>query len=182
MRIFLVGFMGCGKSSIGRHLARHLSLSLLDLDSRVEERGGITIREIFELHGEDAFRDLEHRCLCEIEQEDDLVIATGGGSFVFERNREIINQLGTSVWIRPDFENIVSRMSEQGKRKRPLFQNPEQAGALYRERIPAYRRADIEIHVSPEETARQVAARIAAQLQTARPQKNGVRDLQAGKK
>lgn len=159
-RIFLVGFMGAGKTSIGRQLAAELGYADLDLDREIEFTARASVRQIFERQGEEAFRELEHQCLKSTSGKDHLVLSTGGGTMTFERNRRLIAQAGVSVFLHPSFETIVSRMTAHGRRTRPLFQDEEQARRLYTRRLPDYRLADVEIPIESGETAAEVAARI----------------------
>lgn len=161
-RVYLTGFMGAGKSSVGRVLAQTLDFSFIDLDTLIEERGGLSVAEIFELHGERAFRNLETRCLGETEVLPRVVVATGGGTVTLERNVEIIRRAGVSFWLDPSFETILGRLSEVGRAQRPRFQDEDQARALFRERQPHYARADFRVEISVSETAPDVAARICA--------------------
>ena len=149
MRVYLTGFMGSGKSSVGRHLAQRLGAEFLDLDQEIERAAGMTVREIFERHGEPAFRQM---------------VATGGGTVTFEANARWIAQQGIAVWLHPAFATIVARIGGLGKHDRPLFRDEAQALALYRERLPAYRKADLTVDVRPGERAEEVAARIALLL------------------
>lgn len=168
MRVYLTGFMGAGKTAVGGMVAEILGCPLLDLDQEIEKRAGRSVREIFELDGESHFRDLEHACLKETARLDEAVVATGGGTMTYERNREVVRGLGTSVWLHPSFATILRRIDEGGRRARPLFRDPEEAKRLYEERLPAYRLADLEISIAPEETAAQVAERLAARLRERR--------------
>jgi shikimate kinase len=164
MRIYLTGFMGSGKSTVGRCLAERLSIPFVDLDAEIERRAGMTVREIFERHGEPAFRRMEHEALRATLELPDAVVATGGGTMVFEGNLRLIRSSGLSVWLNPPFAAIVSRIGALGKRDRPLFRDERQALALYQERLPAYRRADLTVDVAPEEEPEEVAARIALRI------------------
>lgn len=164
MRIYLTGFMGAGKSAVGGKLAKLLGCPFLDLDAAVEERAGMSIPAIFDRQGENAFRDLEHECLKGTSGMANAVIATGGGLVTFERNREVLQELGTTVWLHPSFATIVGRLSKKGREARPLFRNESEARKLYRERLPAYRTADLEIEIGARESIGQVTKRIAQQL------------------
>ena len=156
MRIYLVGFMGSGKSTVGRRLATRLGWAFVDLDKEVELRSGIDVPTLFEQRGEEAFRDYEYAALAAIAHDVRVVVATGGGTFVSERNVELIKRTGVSVWLNPPFELLVKRI-EGSHRKRPLFRDPEQARALLEQRLPAYRQADLEIRPRPGQTADSVA-------------------------
>jgi shikimate kinase len=161
MRIYLTGFMGSGKSTVGRRLAERLGIPFLDLDEEIERRAGVRVREIFERYGEPAFRRMETEALRETISRPDVVVATGGGTMMFEGNARLIRAAGLSVWLNPAFATIVGRIGALGKEDRPLFKDEVQALALYRERLPAYRRADLTLDIAPGEGPEEIAARIA---------------------
>jgi shikimate kinase len=158
--------MGSGKTTVGRALAGALGWPFFDLDAEVEARAAMTVREIFERHGEPVFRALEHEAFRDLmRREPPLVVATGGGTFTFERNVALVRGAGRSVWLNPSFATIVRRIGALGKHDRPLFRNEVEALALYRARLDAYREADHRIDVGAEETPEEVAARVALWLQ-----------------
>ncbi|NJL27879.1 MAG: shikimate kinase [Thermoanaerobaculia bacterium] len=160
MRIYLTGFMGAGKSAVGQALADLLGVPFVDLDAEVETRAGLSVRQIFESAGEAAFRDLEYQALRATAALENAIVATGGGTITFERNLAFLRQAGVSIWLNPSFQTIADRIGGRGKLDRPLFQSEEQAFELYRHRLDAYRRADLDVAIGPEETPREVAARI----------------------
>lgn len=160
MRIFLTGFMGAGKSTVGQLLAGRLEVPFADLDYEIEARMGATVREIFERRGEAEFRRMEHEILREICQRPALVAATGGGTITFEANRELMRRAGLSVWLHPSFATIVGRIGAEGKKDRPLFRDETQAWELYRKRLAAYEQADLKVDVDEREAPEEVAARI----------------------
>ncbi len=164
MRIYLTGFMGSGKSTIGRRLAERLGCPFVDLDQEIEERAGLSVREIFEWHGESEFRRLEAETLRATGELEDVVVATGGGTAAFDANARWMRENGLLVWLNPAFSTIVGRIGGLGKKDRPLFRDEAQALALYRERLPAYRQADLTVDVRAEEQPQEVAARIALLL------------------
>lgn len=168
MRIYLTGFMGAGKTAVGGNLSELLGCPLVDLDREVEARAELSVRDIFERLGEGAFRELEHDCLKQTVRFQEAVVATGGGTMTFPRNVAVIRRLGVSVWLNPSFATIVERIGGRGKRDRPLFKTEEQALALFRQRLPAYRQSDLQMDVAPHETAPEVAARIALRLRERR--------------
>jgi len=160
MRLFLTGFMGAGKTTIGRRLAERLQMPFVDLDSEIERRAGRPVRDIFTQQGEAAFRQLEQEALLEILESPDAVVSTGGGTMAFEGTSRLIQANGISIWLHPSFATIVRRIGGRGKRDRPLFRDEAQALALYRERLPAYRRSDLTVDIAPDERPEEIAARI----------------------
>jgi shikimate kinase len=160
MRLYLCGFMGVGKTKVGRLVAEARSIPFRDLDCEVEAAAGISVARIFAEQGEQAFRDLEHGCLLETAQEEHLVVALGGGTFTFERNRALIAALGCSVWLDVPFALIAARLTPEKRQKRPLFADEERARALYGERAASYGLADHRLRVENEAPAAEVAARI----------------------
>ncbi len=163
MRVFLVGFMAAGKSRIGRRLARSLDWTFLDLDTAIAEREGQPVADLIVERGESWFRERETEALERCATVDQAVIATGGGAFTLERNRRLIAELGTSVWLDPPWEALCRR-AQQSHKRRPLFETPDQAQALYESRLESYRQADLRIRTRGTERKREVAAVIARRL------------------
>ena len=163
MRVFLVGFMAAGKSRIGRRMARDLGWPFLDLDSDIAEREGRPVADLIVERGESWFRERETAALERCAAVDQAVIATGGGVFTLERNRRLIAELGTSVWLDPPWE-ALSRRAQQSHKRRPLFESPDQARALYESRLEAYRQADVRVRTRGTERKRDVAAGIIRRL------------------
>jgi shikimate kinase len=161
MRVYLTGFMGSGKTTVGRRLAARLGVPFVDLDEMIEQWSGATVREIFEAQGEADFRQMEAEVLRDTARFPDVVVATGGGTMVSEPNARWIGANGLSVWLNPPFGTIVSRIGAWGKADRPLFRDEVQALELYRQRLPAYRRSDVTVDVAPGEGPEEIAARIA---------------------
>jgi shikimate kinase len=122
MRIFLLGFMGSGKSSLAKELSAKLGYKFIDLDSQIEEKAGKNINSIFEKDGEEKFREIEHQCLKDAIVNDNCVIATGGGTPCFYDNMEIINNNGLSIYIRLNPGILASRLYS-AKSERPLLKN-----------------------------------------------------------
>ncbi len=161
MRVYLTGFMGSGKTTVGWRLAQRLSVPFVDLDQEIERQAGMTVREVFERQGEPAFRQMEAEALRGTLALPDVVVATGGGTMVFEGNYRLIHSNGLSVWLNPAFATLASRIGGRGKAARPLLKDETQALARYRERLPADRRADVTVDVAPREGPEEIAARIA---------------------
>jgi len=168
MRIFMTGFMGAGKTTVGQRLAALLELPFVDLDQEIERLAGSTVREIVERQGEPWFRRLELEALQSVVGRGDAVIATGGGTLTSELGARLVRDAGLSVWLNPSFATIVERIGALGKADRPLFRGEAQVLALYRERLPVYRKADLTVDVSPEEAPEEVAARIGLLLRERR--------------
>lgn len=164
MNVFLVGFMGAGKTTVGRLLAERLAVPFLDLDLAIEEAAGQSVREIFMQRGEPVFRQWEREALERAASGSAAVIATGGGTFASPGNAELMKRHGLTVWLHPTFATLAARIGFEGKEDRPLFRDEMQALALYRERLPAYQSADVTIEIGPEETPEEITARILLRL------------------
>lgn len=144
--IVLVGMMGAGKSTIGRRLAARLNLPFVDADTEIEAAAGMTIPEIFELHGEPHFRDGEARVIARLLEGGPAVLATGGGSFMREETRRRIGEKAVSIWLKADPDIIMRRVKRRVDR--PLLQTTDPAATVSRllsEREPVYQHADITI-------------------------------------
>jgi len=122
MRIFLIGFMGAGKTTIGRKLSEDLNLKFIDLDKYIENKIGMTITFIFNKMGEKKFRLIEKECLIELSKEENVIIATGGGTPCFYNNMQKILDCGISIYLKTEIEYLLKRL-EKDKNGRPLIQN-----------------------------------------------------------
>ena len=120
MKIFLVGYMGCGKSTIGRKLAEIMGISFVDLDKYIEERYFKSVPAIFAEEGEERFREKERTALMEVAQFENVVIGTGGGAPCFFDNMDLMNKTGVTVYIAPDTEVLAARLI-RSKTERPLI-------------------------------------------------------------
>lgn len=139
--IILIGFMGCGKSTIGRHLERMLGYPLVDTDTLIEEKTEMRIPQLFSKRGECYFRELEGAILHQLSSPNAprRIISTGGGIVVRKRNRSLLKELGYVVWLHAPVETILERTSRN--RNRPLLNTPnprEKVDALLSERQPLY--------------------------------------------
>lgn len=121
MKIYLIGYMGSGKSTLGKELASALGVTWVDLDNEFEERYKIKISQFFEKYGEKTFRELEHKVLFDISLRDNLVISTGGGAPCYNDNMDLMNRTGMTVYLKGSPELLLSRIESSGS-KRPLFQ------------------------------------------------------------
>jgi shikimate kinase len=146
--IFLVGFMGCGKTTMGRKLSLALGYSFIDLDHVFEDRAGMNISEYFTIRGEDAFRELESTILKETEYPQNAVVSTGGGLPCFFDNMDWINAHGQSVYMKLTPKALASRL-ETAKNPRPVLQGKKGDELVafieskLAEREPFYSRASI---------------------------------------
>jgi shikimate kinase len=142
--IYLLGFMGSGKSTVGVLLAQELGWPFIDLDSVIEAGQAASIREIFERAGEPFFRELERAALTEASKAAPAVIALGGGTFAQKPNVELIRQSGgATVWLECPLEELRQRCREIDNR--PLFRDPQSFAQLLNQRLPYYRLADYRV-------------------------------------
>lgn len=156
MKLFLVGYMGCGKSSLGKKIAKAMGIRFIDTDAEVESREGATIADIFHYEGEEYFRKSERYIIEELAASDeDMVISTGGGVPLWEDNMEVMNQSGVTLYLKRTAEQIASRLSPHGREKRPKLRglNDEELVAFMRDnmaqREPYYCKATLTIDCTP---------------------------------
>ena len=156
MKVFIIGFMGSGKSYVGRRLAQLLDYLYVDTDNLVENTEGVTIAELFDAKGEAAFRTIESNALKGLLKWDNIVIATGGGAPCFHDNMTFINNSGITVYLKTDPELLLERLKSEAE-KRPLLGNRSEAELLafinskIAERAVFYEQADIIIHQNSNE-------------------------------
>ena len=162
VRVVLVGFMGSGKTSVGRLLARRLGYRLEDMDRRIEERTGRRIAAIFRDDGEEAFRRLECEEARILSDLPGTVVATGGGAFARPDTRALLRKGALTVWLRCDLDTLIARVPADGSR--PLAGNRDIMRALLEEREPSYRLADATVDASAG-TPREVVNRIAGLIE-----------------
>ncbi len=165
--IYLLGFMGSGKTRVGQALAKNLDRDFIDTDQLVEQKAGKTISQIFEQQGEEEFRRLEHLCIKEASRGKGAVIALGGGAPCRAENRKLIRQ-GISVYISVAPDVILERVNRTNKR--PLLaglsdaEKREKIEALLGQRERFYRQADVIVKIDAEGTAEEVADNIIENL------------------
>lgn len=165
-RVYLIGPMGAGKSTIGRQLASELKLGFIDTDTEIEERCGADIPWIFDVEGEDGFRNRETQILEDVAQQTQCVIATGGGIVTRDRNRQILQGSGYVVYLHTTIEQQLERTSRD--RKRPLLQvdQPEETiRQLMQEREPLYRDLADLVVFTDRRTAKKVSAEIVTAIE-----------------
>ena len=137
-RIALIGFMGSGKTTVGRLVAARLGYRFLDLDVLITENAGKSIREIFDEDGEEAFRRIESDALYSVREMNRLVIATGGGAPVRQENQEFFENLATTFYLEVSFKEFLKRAGRDPARPM-LDRSEEEVKKLYRSRLPIYR-------------------------------------------
>jgi shikimate kinase len=162
MKIYLVGFMGSGKTTIGRELAARIDAPFFDLDELIEAAEQMTIRTLFAQRGEPYFRKRERDLLRSTKSLDSAVIATGGGTFTFDENIQFIQSEGLSVYLSAPYALLRSRIGS--KEDRPLFRDDITTHELYANRIRYYRMSDITIDVREEETPAEIVERLVLEL------------------
>ncbi len=163
-RVYLVGFMGCGKTAIGRRLAGRLRVPFVDVDAEIERASGLTVRALFEESGEPAFRQREAVFLAGTESLESAVVATGGGAYIPEANRRAMRRLGRVVFLDVPFPVLSERLA--GKTDRPLFQSVEQAARLFAQRDPFYRMGSLRVSLQGTETLDEAADRVLRALES----------------
>lgn len=160
--IVLCGFMGCGKTSVGRRAAKLLGRRFCDLDQYIEKKEGMTVAQIFERYGEAGFRQREARAVEEVARQGNMVVACGGGTVLFPGNLDLFHQSrGTILFLDVPLAALQERLKND--RKRPLLQKPDRRrviAQLYAERCPKYRAA-ADVTVDAGAPAVVVARRIA---------------------
>lgn len=171
MKIVLTGFMGTGKTSVGKELARKLGYEFIDTDTLIERMEGMPISFIFKKKGEEYFRELESRTVEEISQLRNVVIATGGGVIKNKKNVENLGRRGIIIWLKADPEIILRRVMTEGG-KRPLLDVKEPLGEINKllsERMKLYEQADTYVdtnYITPRETAGEIMEMLALDFDT----------------
>jgi shikimate kinase len=142
-KVYLVGFMGSGKTTVGRTLARRLDWRMADIDELIERREHQTVAELFARRGEPYFRSVERSVLMDELPSRHVVVATGGGTFVDPQNRALINRDGMSVWLDVPLDRLIARVPADGRR--PLAADRAEFERLYAARRAAYEQAHFRV-------------------------------------
>lgn len=164
--VYLIGYMGSGKTTLGRAAAREWGKRFVDLDEAIEERQGRTVREIFASEGEASFRRMEHEMLSELTGMDDVIVACGGGTPCFHDNMDLMNASGLTVYLDCPVGRLHSRLIE-GRDKRPLIaamSDGELLGFIRKSlagRVEHYRRATLVFPSGRLENASEIAESVA---------------------
>jgi len=158
--LYLVGFMGSGKSAVGRLLADELGWFFADIDEDIEIAQGVSIAEIFDVRGEEEFRRLEQEALRkrlrDVECGKPMVLALGGGAFVDPANKKLLEERGVTLWLDCPFPRISARV--EGHTHRPLARDPEKFQRLYDDRRDIYSQAEYRIEADTDDPSAIVAA------------------------
>ena len=155
--IFLVGFMACGKSTVGPLLAAQLHCPFVDLDRVIEAQVGGTIGELIAHAGEEHFRRVETETLRTVAQREAAVIAPGGGAITRAENRALMQQLGTTIWLDAPFTLCWQRI-QQDDTVRPLAPDEATARARYEQRLPLYQQAALHLTLKEQQTPAEIVA------------------------
>ncbi len=158
-KLYLVGFMAAGKTTLATALGAHLDWAVSDLDAHIESQQQQNITEIFTAHGEEHFRAAENRVLRELLPHRHTVIATGGGTFVSKENRELINRDGVSVWLDVSLNTVTRRLASDDAR--PLAADRDSLALLYATRRHAYKHAHLHLkgdHATADELVAQIVS------------------------
>lgn len=163
MKIYLVGFMGSGKTTVGRELATRIDAPFFDLDELVAAAERMSIKEIFASRGEPYFRKRERDILRSTRNLEAAVVATGGGTFTFDENIQFIQSEGLSIYLSAPYALLRARVGEKAA-DRPLFTDDLATHELYANRIRYYRMSDITIEIREEETPAEIVERLLLEL------------------
>ena len=184
--VVLIGFMGSGKTSVGREISRRMDAELVDLDDRIERSAGASVREIFAARVEPAFREMERKAVREAVSVPGRVIATGGGAFLDAGSRRMLKRYATVVFLDVSPGSVLARLP--GDRSRPLLpgggsggdaaEREQEIGERMKRRRPAYERADLTVETDGK-TVREVADLVLSGI-GGRPEGGSGRDMSAG--
>lgn len=163
MKVYVVGFMGAGKTTIGRELAARIAAPFFDLDEMVESAEKMSVKDIFAAQGEPYFRKRERDILRSTRYLERGVIATGGGTFTFDENIQFIQGEGLSVHLSAPYALLRARVGDKSA-ERPLFRDDKLTHDLFTSRIRYYRMADITIDIREEETPAEIVERLVLEL------------------
>ena len=150
--IYLVGFMGCGKTTVGQRLAARLKWDFVDLDDEIESKSVMKIVDVFDQLGEPAFRAMERQALLGqvsfVRRGRARVVALGGGTFVAPGNRETLEQAGISVWLKAPVDQLWERVTKEDQR--PLARDRQAFETLFEKRVPGYAKSDFTVQMGSD--------------------------------
>ncbi|KPK43857.1 MAG: shikimate kinase [Nitrospira bacterium SM23_35] len=166
--IVLTGFMGTGKTEVGKELAQIRGLKLIDLDTEIEKSEKMTINEIFKQFGEQKFRDIESEMIEKLSRERNVIISTGGGAVLKQQNMDILKKTGIVICFMATPETILQRTGNSDNRPLLMVDNPlEKIRELLEFRRPFYEKADLMIDTE-DKTPRQIAEEIIDQIRNSK--------------
>ncbi|MEW6002010.1 MAG: shikimate kinase [Nitrospirota bacterium] len=166
--IVLTGFMGTGKTAVGRELSRHLKMRLIDVDVEIEKSQGMTINEIFRRFGESRFREIETEVIKKVSKNKNIIISTGGGAVLKEENMDILRKNGVIICLMATPETILKRTGHNSDRPLLQVENPlQRIRELLNFRKPFYEKADIIIDTE-DRSPRQIAKEIINGIQNSK--------------
>ena len=148
--VFFIGMMGCGKTVVGKAVAKKLGMDFIDMDSEIEKEEGISINEIFATKGEFYFRSLERDMLQKLSMLKKTIISCGGGVFLAKENIERINSNGISIFLNTNESIILQRLKKD--KHRPLLKGNKSPLEILKERLPFYRQATITVDITKSDT------------------------------
>lgn len=162
MNIILIGFMGCGKTTIGMELSKEKDMVFVDTDILIQRKLSLSIDDIFNYYGQHFFRLVEKEVISEISKLQNGVISVGGGAFIDKKNIEILKDTGIVIFLKGRINTILRKIKEDG---RPLLkgQNLTNTIALYESRLPYYKKADLEICIdglTPDKIVKEIISNI----------------------
>jgi shikimate kinase len=165
--IFLIGFMACGKTTVGPALAARLDRRFVDLDPLIVAEAGCSIAELIAREGEERFRQIETEMLRQAAQNQSAVIAPGGGAITRQENRELMERFGLTVWLDAPFD-LCWRRIRQDEIVRPLAPDEETARQRYQQRLALYQQAAVRVVIhetqTPDEIAEAIVGKLSLQL------------------
>ncbi len=162
--IILCGFMGCGKTTVGKNLAKTANMRFIDMDKYIEDKAHMTVKEIFAEKGEDGFRQMEHQACIDLAKESNNVIAAGGGTLTFQKNVDVLTKTGIIVLIDASYETLCDRLKNDTAR--PLLQcenRNQKIKELLEKRMPLYKKAaeiSVNGNLSPKKVAQEILDKV----------------------
>ncbi len=163
--IYLTGFMSSGKTTVSKLLAGKMDRQLFDTDDLIIKKTNLTINDIFQKFGEEYFRETETKILEEVSKKDSVIVSTGGGIILKEKNREIMQKTGKIICLSPEFSVIEERLENARKTRPLLMEETEKIRKRYFDRQPLYKICDFEIKITKDTTPEQITNIIISYLE-----------------
>src|SRR5438105_4615947 len=163
MKIYLVGFMGAGKTTVGRELSARVGAPFFDLDELIESAEKVSIKDVFAQHGEGYFRKRERDVLRSTRHLESAVVATGGGTFTFDENIQFIQSEGLSVYLSAPYALLRSRIDDKAD-ERPMLRDDFATLELFTNRLRYYKMSDVTLEIREDETPAEIVERLVLEL------------------